>query len=104
MDEVDRAVDRIDQPRTCTHVAAGFLAEHRVVGKRLGESHADVRLHRAIGHADEVLRPLGLGVEVDLAVEIAKRELAGFARKRGGERRAGFNFARRHAAAIGTTP
>ncbi len=82
VDEVQRAVDRIDQPRALADRAAGFLAEHRIARERRREPFATVRFDRAIGDADPVLLvALRFGGVVELAMEIAKRERPCLARE-----------------------
>src|SRR6185437_380977 len=86
MDEVQRAVDRIDDPRALADRTAAFLAEHRVARERFGEPRAAERFDRPVGNAHPVLRiAFRLRRIGELAIEIAKRERARFARQRRSE-------------------
>ena len=82
VDEIQRAVDRVDDPRSVADRPAGFLAKHRVARKRFREPRAAKRFHGTVGDADPVLRvALGFGGIGELAIEIAKRERTRIARE-----------------------
>ena len=85
MDEVERAVDRIDNPGPFGHIAARFLAEHRVIGIGARQFPADERFDGAVGRADIVLPRLGLDDEFQFMPEVAVGERTGRACQAAGE-------------------
>ena len=104
MDEIERAVDRVDQPRVRTELAAAFLAVNGVAGKRLRQAPAYQLLDREIGGAHPVLRALGFGLERDFAQKVALGQRSGFTRETAREVGSGGELGADHAPAIGTTP
>src|SRR6185312_10149947 len=104
VDEVQRAVDRIDDPCALGKRAAAFLAEHRVAGKYRGEPGAAKRFDRTIRDTDPVLQgAFRLGGVVELAMKIAQRQRAGFARECRGESRARVEVGVSHRPAVPST-
>ncbi len=80
MHEVERAIDRVDQPQVAPGCATTFLGEDGVAFKRALHGAAQETLHGVIGRGDEVLRSLALDGPVDVAAEVALRQGSCFAR------------------------
>ncbi len=83
MQEVRRAVERIDDPGVglvVTHARAAFLADKTVARPRLGEVVVQHLLGALVGERDKIGRPLQRHLKIFDLAEVALEAAAGAAR------------------------
>ena len=78
MQEIRRAVERIDDPNVLALAgAAAFLGEERVIGMAAANGRDDVRLGLAVDVGDEVVAALGVDLQGIETREAAHDQVAG---------------------------
>src|SRR5215471_10132889 len=100
VNEIDGAVNRIDEPYVPAYFSAGFLAKHVVAGELSLQALANHRLDCVIGRTYEILWALCLGHEFDLAPEVAAGQCTCVARELPRNLRTRRDVGRGHAANV----